>query len=67
MPILLAKITESTSMPSIAPPKRIVKPLPTPEMTPPKIAQSSKSEPAQGETKDTSIGNTSMIKRDIME
>ena len=34
-PSPLAKVTDSTSIPSIAPPKRIVRPLPTPEIRPP--------------------------------
>ena len=67
MPIRLAKTTERMSMPSMAPPKRMVRPLPMPEMTPPKMAQSSRSVPASGETKATSMGNTFMIKNDMNE
>ena len=67
MPILLANITERTSIPSIAPPKRIVIPLPTPDITPPKTAHSSKSDPARGEINETSTGSTSMIINDASE
>ena len=49
-------------IPSIAPPNRMVRPLPTPETRPPKSAHSSRSVPASGETKFTSIGNTCMIR-----
>ena len=62
MPRLLANSTDSTSMPSMAPPWRMVSPLPTPEITPPKMAHSSKSDPASGEIKDTSTGSTFMIR-----
>ena len=67
MPIFFEKITDRTSMPSIAPPNLIVSPLPIPEMTPPKITHSKRSEPASGDRKDTSIGNTFMIIKDISE
>ena len=62
IPIFLAKTTDKTSIPSIAPPNLIVNPLPTPEITPPKIAHRRRSSPARGETKDTSIGKTFSIK-----
>ena len=67
IPIFLAKITDNTSMPSIAPPKRIVRPLPIPDINPPKIAHKSRSEPARGETKFTSIGSTCMIRNETNE
>ena len=67
MPIFLENTTESTSIPSIAPPNRIVRPLPIPDMTPPKMAHSKRSEPARGEINETSIGKTFMIKKDITE
>ena len=49
MPIFLAKTTAMTSTPSIAPPKRIVMPLPTPEIMPPNTEHSRRSLPAIGE------------------
>ena len=49
MPRRLEKITAMTSTPSMAPPKRMVMPLPTPEIRPPKTAHSSRSSPAKGE------------------
>ena len=66
-PILFANTTDKTSIPSIAPPNLIVNPLPIPDITPPNIAHRSKSEPASGEMKDTSMGNTFIIKNDISE
>lgn len=56
MPSLRAKMTAMTSMPSIAPPPRMASPLPTPEINPPKSAQSSRSVPASGEEMLTSSG-----------
>ena len=47
--------------------KRIVRPLPIPEITPPKMAQSRRSEPASGETNPTLIGSTRMIIHDAKE
>ena len=41
----------------------MVNPLPTPDITPPNIAHNNKSEPASGETRLTSIGRTSVIKK----
>ena len=50
-----------TSTPSRAPPLRVVRPLPIPEIKPPKTAQSKKSVPAKGEEMLTSMGSTSVI------
>lgn len=61
IPKRFAKITAITSIPSIAPPKRMAKPLPIPEIIPPNSAQRSKSVSANGEAILTSIGKTSAI------
>ena len=61
MPRRLEKITAMTSIPSIAPPKRIARPLPIPDITPPNSAQSNRSVPARGEAILTSMGKTSVI------
>ena len=61
IPNLFAKITARTSMPSMAPPNRIAMPLPIPEISPPKMAQRSRSDPASGDTILTSTGSTSVI------
>lgn len=54
-------ITAMTSIPSIAPPNRMAKPLPIPEIIPPNNAQRSKSVTASGEAILTSMGKTSVI------
>lgn len=54
-------------MPSIAHPKRIVIPLPAPDITPPKTAHSNKSDHANGDINETSIGRTSIIINDANE
>ena len=56
-----AKVTANTSMPSIAPPYRIVRPLPKPEINPPNSAHKNRSLPAMGETVRTSMGSTYVI------
>lgn len=61
IPKRFANITAMTSIPSMAPPKRMAKPLPIPEIMPPNNAQRSKSVPASGEAILTSIGKTSVI------
>ena len=66
-PIFFAKITAITSMPSIAPPNLIARPLPIPEITPPNTAQSSKSVPASGDAILTSTGRTSVISHETNE
>ena len=53
-PIFLAKTTDKTSIPSIAPPNRIVNPLPIPDIAPPNKAHNKTSLPAIGEDVDTS-------------
>ena len=62
IPIFLAKITAITSMPSIAPPKRMVRPLPIPEISPPNTLHKSRSVPAKGELTVTSNGRTLLIR-----
>ena len=54
-------ITAMTSITSIAPPKRMAKPLPMPEIILPNSAQRSKEVPASGEAILTSMGKTSII------
>ena len=44
MPIFLANVTDKTSIPSIAPPKRTTSPLPIPDKVPPNIAHNNKSD-----------------------
>ncbi len=61
MPNFFAKIIAITSIPSIAPPNLMARPLPTPEMIPPNTAHKNKSLPAIGDTMLTSTGNTSVI------
>ena len=61
IPIFFANITATISIPSIAPPKRIVNPLPHPEIIPPKRAHKNRSFPANGDTMLTSTGNISVI------
>lgn len=61
IPILFANITAITSIPSIAPPYLIAKPLPIPEITPPNNAHNKRSVPASGDAILTSIGNTLVI------
>ena len=61
IPILLANKTDITSIPSIAPPNLMVKPLPIPEISPPNKAHSNKSVPASGDAKLTSMGRTSVM------
>jgi len=56
-----------TSMPSIAPPWRIVSPLPMPETMPPNSAQSSRSSPARGDAMLTSMGSTSVMSQEEIE
>ena len=51
----------------MAPPPRITRPLPTPEISPPNSAQSSRSVPASGEARETSMGSTSVISHALME
>ena len=67
IPIFFANITERTSIPSIAPPKRIARPLPIPEITPPNKAHKSKSVPASGEANVTSTGRISVISHEHTE
>ncbi len=55
IPIFFANIKESTSTPSIAPPKRIVKPLPIPDIIPPNTAAKSFSFLVIGEPSEKSI------------
>ena len=66
-PSRFAKITAITSMPSIAPSKRIARPLPIPDTNPPNNAHKSKSFPANGDARLTSIGNTSVMSHAIKE
>ena len=66
-PSRFAKMTAMTSMPSMAPPQRMVRPLPMPEIKPPKMAHSSKSDPAKGEAVATSTGSTSLIRKETPE
>ncbi len=67
MPSLFAKITAITSMPSMAPPKRIVNPLPTPEIIPPNKAHKNKSCSANGDAMLTLTGNMLIMRKDTME
>ena len=53
-----AKTSDMTSTPSIAPPERIVRPLPMPEINPPKTDARSRLVPAMGETPSPIEGNT---------
>ena len=67
MPSFFEKITARTSIPSIAPPKRTARPLPTPEITPPNSEHSTRSFSASGEARDTSIGSTSVMSHEKNE
>ena len=67
IPIRFANITDITSTPSMAPPNLMVRPLPTPEISPPKIAHSSRSVPANGDELDTSIGRIFVITNEASE
>ena len=61
IPRRFENITDITSIPSIAPPYRIVRPLPMPDIAPPNKAHKSKSFCANGEAILTSTGKTSVI------
>ena len=67
IPIRFANITDITSTPSMAPPNLMVRPLPTPEISPPNIAHSSRSVPAKGDELDTSIGRIFVITNEASE
>ena len=54
-------------MPSMAPPNRMVRPLPAPDTSPPKMAHSSRSCPAKGEAADTSTGRMFVMTKDAAE
>ena len=66
-PSRLEKITAMTSMPSMAPPKRMVMPLPMPEISPPNRAHSSRSCPAKGDAEETSTGRMLVMTKEAEE